>query len=503
MTRVDETPTVPTANRRSIALMLFDGAAVAHNLPQAERELLDIAVQYHDCARSRGYERPARSGRDLVLGQPIVGLDSEAQCIIASAVAFQGDRMRRDQELAFLRLSEDDQKVALRLSAVMSLADGLAANGAQISVRRAGHNGSSEVTIIVTGDRAAHAVEAASERDWRWFEAIGPLTIRPAAEDERIAVAGREELPALIAIGEPAAIPAGELSFAENARRSLRRQFEKMLAREADVRSGEDPEDVHQMRVATRRLRASLQVVAPVFEPSLIKRLRRKLRTTADALGGVRDADVFLMNLREYRESLTAARKASLDQLIERISTERAAARVALLAELESRHYRQFKHEFARFLTTPDDGVAILAEHGGPLRVRDLAGSLIWRRYEDLRSFEVILPNAPDVQLHEMRIAGKRLRYTLEFFTDVLGDTVKHCLDPLAALQETLGSLQDSVVAREHIERLAMANMPGPRAYLTRRDAERSRLLRQLPTRWARINNPTYRRRLFALVNAV
>lgn len=492
---------IATSSRQAIALALFDGAVQAHGLLAEQRPLLHLAAQYYDHVRQNGLERPSRTARDLVLAAPIANLTAEEQCVVASAVAFQGERIKRDQELAFLRLNAGDQQLALRLAAIVALADAFAANAVDVRVEQATHNGTSETVVVVAGERAALAVEAAADRDWRWMETLGPITIRPAAPDE--------QLPALPPITDapeinnlPTLAP-GEQPFAESARRSLRRHFEKMLAREAEVRSGEDPEDVHQMRVATRRLRASLQVVAPVFEEKRVRQFRRKLRATADVLGNVRDADVFLEHLRAYRETLKSPRKASLDDLIAAVEAERAVARTALLVELDTKRYRRFKHEVARFLTTYGEGVVAQAEHGGPLRLRDLAGSLVWRRYEDLRSFEVIFPGAPDEQLHEMRIAGKRLRYTLEFFADALGDEVDACLKPLADLQEALGSLQDSVVARERIERLGMSNTPGARAYLARREAERTRMLRQLPTRWSRVERLVYRRKLFELVSAL
>ena len=72
--------------------------------------------------------------------------------------------------------------------------------------------------------------------------------------------------------------------MAEAARRTLRRFFDKLLAREDAVLKDEDSEDVHQMRVATRRLRAALQILEGVYEPELIRRYRKGLRRIAAAL---------------------------------------------------------------------------------------------------------------------------------------------------------------------------------------------------------------------------
>src|SRR5262249_51852641 len=144
----------------------------------------------------------------------------------------------------------------------------------------------------------------------------------------------------------------------------------------------EDVEDVHQMRVATRRLRASLQVVEGVYEQKLIRRYRRGLWRIAQSLGAVRDGDVFLEHVTAYRDSLPEADRARLDPPVEAVSAERARARAELLADLDATRYQKFKRDFAKFLTTPGAGALGSPEPGVTQRVRDFAGSAIWRRYE-------------------------------------------------------------------------------------------------------------------------
>jgi len=139
-------------------------------------------------------------------------------------------------------------------------------------------------------------------------------------------------------------------------------------------------------------------------------------------------------------------------------------------------------------------------EPGITERVRDFAGSAIWRRYELWRAYEVVLPNAESETLHQARIAGKRLRYTLEFFADALGPHVEQALAPLTALQENLGTLQDGVTARSHIAALGLADDAGAQTYLAAREQDRAALLAELPRLWEKVASATYRRRLFEMV---
>lgn len=118
---------------------------------------------------------------------------------------------------------------------------------------------------------------------------------------------------------------------------------------------------------------------------------------------------------------------------------------------------------------------------GQPLRVCDLAGSLLWARYEALRAFDPMLLTGEEAILHETRIAGTRLRYTIEYFAEAIGPAAEALLEPLAGLQEALGALQDEVTDRASIASLGLVDGPGAQAYIARRWEEREAALAALP----------------------
>ncbi|MBK9714246.1 MAG: CHAD domain-containing protein [Kouleothrix sp.] len=486
----------------AVALAIFDRAGVAHRLPVRARRLLELAAACYAAARREGDERVDRAGRDLALAAPLPGCDPEDQAVVASALAFQREKLRPGREPAFLWLGEKDQRRALRLAAILRVAAVLdsPASLALIEADEAG------TTIVVGGERAAKLVRRAEARAGMWRDEIGPLTVRVAGPGEvaDVEAASREDgqrddaaavLPSLV-VGQPI----GGEPVAEAARQMLRRFFDKLLSREEDVLKAEDAEDVHQMRVATRRLRASLQVVEGVYDHELIRRYRRGLRQIAQSLGAVRDGDVFLEHVAAYRDSLPASERALLERLVYAVTDERARARKALVDELGSRRYGKFKRRFAEFLTTRGAGALPPPELGVTERVRDFAGSAIWRRYELWRAYEVALPQATSEALHQARIAGKRLRYTLEFFADALGPDVEQALAPLVDLQENLGALQDGVAARAHVAALGLADDPGAQQYLAAREIERGDLLAALPDLWGQVDSAAYRRQLFEMI---
>jgi hypothetical protein len=302
----------------SVAITLFDG--VATKLPTHARHLLELAAAFHGAARQADDQRADRAGRDMALAVPIDGLSADEQAIIASAVAFQREKLRSSREPAFLRLGEKDQRMALRLAAILRVAGVIEARSVGMLLVRGQEHA---ITLIIDGEQADKAVADIEAQAQLWRDSIGALTVRVAKPGEVVA----EHLPTTNGAVGADAQPLGGEPIAEAARRTLRRFFDKLLAREDAVIKDEDIEDVHQMRVATRRLRASLQVITGVYDPKLIRRYRRGLRQIAESLGAVRDGDVFLEHVTAYYAAQPESDRAQLDRLIAAVSTERAQAR--------------------------------------------------------------------------------------------------------------------------------------------------------------------------------
>lgn len=480
---------------RPLTLALLDHVSTIGALLGMHRRLLGLAAACYDAALSAGVEAPERAARDMLLSARIDDLDADQQALAAALPGMVRARVRPRRDPAFIRLSDSDQKAALRLGAILRLAAALAEQG--IGTLAVAHtNGSVALTLAAGNDDMLERIHAGSDL---WHEYIGPITFS-FVERNMLPLLPVEPLdPAYTALKLTDGLQGGE-PLAEGARRMLRRTFERLLARIDAVEKDEDPEDVHDARVATRRLRASLQVVEGIFDAGLLRELRRGLRRVARSLGVVRDYDVFLEAVRAFRDRLPEERRSIMEPLLTAIESARAPARARLIADLKSKRFERFLYQFAVFLTTPGVGVVDQTETGVPTRVRDFAGSAIWRRYEQWRAFDAVLDGAPDEVRHTARIAGKRLRYTLEFFADALGPGVDQALRPLMDLQELLGNLQDAVVAREYIRELKLTDDPGAQEYLAALDVEHDRLLTSFSRLWAKVDSATYRRRLFELI---
>jgi triphosphatase len=243
----------------------------------------------------------------------------------------------------------------------------------------------------------------------------------------------------------------GEVAFA-----ALRRQFQAFLRSEPGTRMGDDPEEVHDMRVATRRLRAAMSIFQEAL-PARSGRLRQELGWIADALGAVRDLDVQLERMGEWLDGVPADRDGGAE-ILSALQGARSPAREDLIRTLDSARYTRLVESFGAMLRK------------GPLRAQSVAWrpvtleapSMVADRRRAVRKALKRVHGAEDrsAALHKVRIRCKRLRYLLEFLGAVYREEVEGPVAALVKAQDRLGVLQDSIVGRDRLRELAMAPEP-------------------------------------------
>ncbi len=236
---------------------------------------------------------------------------------------------------------------------------------------------------------------------------------------------------------------------------------QQTLQMRANVRGGlddRDPEYLHDLRVAARRLRSALRLLADVMGRKRCDAIRTELRWIGRILGAVRDLDVFIVNLQAQAELLAEA-GATAGLLVEEVRRQRAPAREALVAALASRRFTSLLGRLDVLAATP-----------APRRPRGMQGvpvmeaaPMLLRRAQKrvLKLGRTIRPGSPAADFHRLRILFKRLRYTCEFFGEAFSDPTSG-EDPLAEyiramvrFQDCLGEHQDAVVAMSRLQDLA------------------------------------------------
>ena len=216
------------------------------------------------------------------------------------------------------------------------------------------------------------------------------------------------------------------------------------------AQSSDDPEYIHQARVATRRLRAAMRLFGPLLPSGFAGELLQPLRQLMDKLGQARDLDVLLADI-----ALPVQRSLPKEP------------RLALLVDAVAQRQRAARQEARRQATAPAYArlmlLAIAALHRPPFNaalagtsIRAFAAVRLQRLRKKVLALAAVARQDDPAALHRLRIAVKRLRYALEFFSTLCAaKAVARLLRRLGALQEELGQLNDLANAGPLLERCA------------------------------------------------
>ena len=293
-----------------------------------------------------------------------------------------------------------------------------------------------------------------------WVDAMQPFVerlrrecgLQPAtlSKFEAGLMAAGISIPGLPDLG-PIAVSA-DSTLGELAYRVLRREASAMLAHVPGTRLGEDIESLHQMRVATRRMRAGMEMFATVL-PVRAQRLRAELGWLAALLGEVRDLDIQLGRFDDWTEEMPGDHREALDELADLLAGHRVLARRALLEALDSRRYERLVSGL----------VAMLAQGPSPRSVAcrvpavTAMPTLICERHSAARKAAGRAKRSGvAADYHRLRIRAKRLRYSLEFATGLYNGELKGFIRQMTRLQDALGSMQDAAVASSRLEAIAL-----------------------------------------------
>lgn len=223
-------------------------------------------------------------------------------------------------------------------------------------------------------------------------------------------------------------------------------QLRALLGHEAGTRSGVDAEDLHQMRVTVRRLRAAINAEGAGLGDAATH-LQTELKWLGNVLGPVRDLDVQLERLRADAAGFDDEERAAVERLLGALIAERKTARRRMLGAMRTKRYSELLAAVA---------TAVISEPSITKSERRTAMvEVIHRPYRKLhKAVDALGEDPPDIELHALRIKGKRLRYAAELVDPLGKEPVKQLIKATKAFQEVLGEHQDACVAEETLRRL-------------------------------------------------
>ena len=408
-----------SAHRRHVAKLcerLCSQTAHLHGLTKPCLGLLDAAAKLHDC--------PLPLGEGLRLTSP-------ERRIVSLALEAGRPGRRRPSGVARGR-ERAEAEIARRIAAVLRIADGLDRSGTQDTEIVAVVDRGQAVEILVSGGPTAAANARAA------FEVVDLWDATALRPIRAIRVADGAEVPA-------AGIRPSD-TVAEAARRIAGRQFEQFLSREYGLPYGRDIEYVHEMRVALRRLRSALRIFRKAWGTAA-RELAGDVCGVADALGTVRDLDVFVQFLRRYAGRAPREHRSWLRKLIRAEQRKRARHYRALLGLHSSECCRTLKRRLRRLL-----GAAGAAETAR-VPVSSMAPRALRQRLKRVLAYGRGLDRLSLEDQHALRIACKRLRYAAEFFFDIYPGELRPLIEAMVRMQDSLGDAHDADVYAERVQR--------------------------------------------------
>lgn len=221
----------------------------------------------------------------------------------------------------------------------------------------------------------------------------------------------------------------------------LRLRFDEVFDHAEAVLGDGEVGEIHDLRVAIRRLRTAMSDLSGILAERPLKRVKHDLKNLAEALGTIRDQDVAILLLQEFA---VLAEKQSIrdgiDEMIDQHRKKRKRAHSRLQEDFDSGSFNKLRDRFSKRIA---DSISQPELFDSP-KMRDVAKAMVMMRLQKFRAMGDAIRRPLDAgKLHELRIAAKRLRYTIELFGTLCGDEIASFAPELAKLQSHLGDVHD------------------------------------------------------------
>ncbi len=263
--------------------------------------------------------------------------------------------------------------------------------------------------------------------------------------------------------------PALDAPVMDHVKWALARHVRRLMAHDPGTRLGKEPESLHQMRVATRQLRAILRAARPLLVPEWAESLRDELRWLGQLLGSARDLDVQLAYFREEATALDARDRRPLTPFIAHLESQRKNVQEVLFNELKSERYLDL---IGRLRQAAHDPAVVEST----VTLPELAKKEFTKLRNAIRQADESPNNA---RIHKTRIRTKRARYAAELTEPIVGKPATRFIKKARVVQDVLGVHQDAIQAETHIRAFLKQSTSARAAFVAGRMVERQRRRRE------------------------
>lgn len=223
----------------------------------------------------------------------------------------------------------------------------------------------------------------------------------------------------------------------------LSKEIEQLEKGEAILRHHQDDEALHDFRISIRRTRALIGQTKSILGAERVRPFMQGFKWIGSFTTPVRDLDVLALKLQDYGQALPVDYRQNLNIIREFLEQQRALAYETLIKDINSQRYHHLINDWKKFLSQflNEDSVATSQD-----TILAVANKKTWSTYKEvLREGRAITDESPPEALHELRKTCKKLRYLIDFFSDLHPrKSVKQLIRILKKLQDYLGDFQDA-----------------------------------------------------------
>ena len=435
-----------------LALRLFDATHRALGLPASDRALLENAGRLHDVAYRIDPVHHRERSAEIAMREGLKDFSADDRACIAEIIRLHGGSWE----------DRPNQERAMRLGAFLRIADGLDWGHVQDATIVGTKILRTCVRVRVRSDWLPANVARADQKADLW-RAMFPVDIRfELAKSRR---------------SHPIVVPG--LPPVEAARRLLSVQYKTILADVDGAIAGDDPEHLHRIRVAIRRLR------------SLLRAFRKRLPDTGHidetlgCLGGVlgpaRDLDVWMAFLRSEEVTGTVRGTRRWREFVQHHEQVHRLQLPTLRRELRGARFNTLRRRMAKLLRTQ---LPPLLQSGTPVSLEALAAKRFLKELRRVRDLGALRHEQSPEELHRLRVALRRARYLGEFFGPVLGRNAVRLTRRLHQVERPLAQIHDMDVGLSLIQRSGPA---APRVFASLLRARREHQHHMIELAWYRL----------------
>jgi Uncharacterized conserved protein len=414
---------------------LFDMFGKENSLSEREKHALNAAVRLNGIGEGISIQKNVNTAAEIILTHPIDGFSLNEIKMTALIFVLRQiknptpSKIRAAVKNAGFFVPPAFQKKALLLTALFELIT----NTENELKSREKQAGFAEYVLGVTGTDIL-ILPTESERE--------------TAESERESADEKSDKLKLKINSNDMMAVAAEKIFAA--------QLNEVKKAEPGVIDEKDIEDVHDMRVALRKMRSANIIFRDFLDSEWLMKTEAGLKATLSALGVIRDLDVVLEKTNDWM-SVEKIDAPKMSVFYEFVKADRKNHHAEAVRYLMSAEYTDFRKELEE---TFESGVYLgkpnINKKGdtAPIRICDVLPAILHEKAADITAYHEWLdgPYIYTDKLHRLRIAAKNFRYTLDFFKECLGEAAVSLIKEFKELQDILGDFHDAVVAVDVIE---------------------------------------------------